>query len=275
MHDLRDALEITGATDPGRLRAHNEDALSYDARLGLVVLADGMGGYNAGEVASGVAVDVFAETLQTELEAMAPHLQSDRTLQPIANEMLEVAIERANAMVYELACREPEYSGMGTTLVCALFYDNRLVAGHVGDSRLYRLRGAEFLQLSRDHSLLQEQLDAGLIQPEEARYVLHRNLVTRAIGVGANVEAEIQEFLAEPGDIYLFCSDGLTEMVEDQLIGEILSMFSDNLPLAAQALVDQANASGGRDNISVVLVGIKRSYAVPTGWVSRLKAKFR
>lgn len=275
MHDLRNALEISGATDPGRLRAHNEDAFLHDAGVGIVVLADGMGGYSAGEVASGVAVDAVAQSLLEALGVMAPQMESDMSLRSVAHDMLETAIERANASVYELACREAEYAGMGTTLVCGLFYDNKLVAGHVGDSRLYRLRGAEFIRLSRDHSLLQEQLDAGLIQPEEARFVAHRNLVTRAIGVGPSVEAEIQEFQAVQGDIYLFCSDGLTEMVEDQLIGEILSMFSDNLPQAAQALVDQANAGGGRDNISVVLVGVRRDYAVPTGWVSRLKAKFR
>lgn len=111
---------------------------------------------------------------------------------------------------------------------------------------------------------LQMQLDAGLITPEEARFAAHKNLVTRAVGVEIEVEPEIQEFLAVPGDVYLFCSDGLTEMVEDQLIGEVLGMFVDNLPLAAQTLVEQANANGGRDNISVALVAVKRDYAVET-----------
>lgn len=275
MRDLREALDITGVTDTGRVRAHNEDALLYDARLGIVALADGMGGYNAGEVASSLAVDAVNETLRAELEAMQPHVHSSKTLRPVAYEMLDIAIERANAVVHARAHGDPLCAGMGTTLICALFYDNRLVVGHVGDSRLYRLRGAEFIQLSRDHSLLQDQLDAGLIQPEEARYATHRHLVTRAVGVGITVEADIQELIALPGDVYLFCSDGLTEMVEDQLIGEILSLFSDNLPLAAQALLDQANASGGRDNIAIVLVGIRSAYAVETGWISRLAAKFR
>lgn len=275
MGNLREALEMIGVTDAGRVRAHNEDALHYDAELGIVVLADGMGGYNAGEVASGVAVEVVGETLRAELDAMAPHILSNKTMRPVAYEMLAIAVERANTMVYEMAHTEAHCAGMGTTLICSLFYDNRLVVGHVGDSRLYRMRGAELFQLSRDHSLLQEQLDAGLIRQDEARYAIHRNLVTRAVGVGQSVEAEIQEFIALPGDIYLFCSDGLTEMVDDQLIGEMLSLFSDNLPLAAQALLDQANANGGRDNISIILVGIRRDFAVETGWVSRLTAKFR
>ncbi len=233
MQSLREALEMTGITDTGLVRGHNEDAVLYDADLGIVVLADGMGGYNAGEVASGLAVEVVSETLRTALETVHGHAPSNKFLHPSAAELLETAIAQANAAVFEMASNDPQCRGMGTTLVCALFYDNRVVVGHVGDSRLYRYRAAEFIRLTRDHSLLQEQLDAGLIQPEEARHATYRNLVTRAIGIDAQVETEIQEFVAEPGDIYLFCSDGLTDMLEDQLIGEILSLFSDNLPLVA------------------------------------------
>lgn len=275
MRSLRDALDMAGMTDPGRVRGHNEDAVLFDADLGIVALADGMGGYNAGEVASGLTVDAVNEILRAELAAMSPHLGSGKSLKPQAHDMLMLAIERANSVVYQTACNEPLCAGMGTTLVAALFYDNRLVVGHVGDSRLYRYRNTDFSRLTRDHSLLQMQLDAGLITPEEARHATHKNLVTRAVGIEPDVEPEIQEFLAVPGDIYLFCSDGLTEMVEDPLIGEVVGQFADNLPMAAQALVEQANANGGRDNISVALVAVKRDYAAETGWISRLASRFR
>ena len=152
-----------------------------------------------------------------------------------------------------------------------VFFDNHLVCGHVGDSRLYRLRAGELQQLSHDHSLLQEEIDAGLIRPEDARHMPYRNLVTRAVGIEASVEPEIREYAAQPGDLYLFCSDGLNDMVEDARIGEILAA-SDDLRPAAQTLIDEANANGGRDNITVALVGIRRDYAARRGWISRLAA---
>ena len=263
MASLTDALEMVGTTDVGQVRSHNEDALLLDPELGIVVLADGMGGYNAGEVASGIAVDTVGETLRAELGAIAP--------QTVAHDMLDLAIRRANSVIFDAAGSNPSCAGMGTTLVCALFFDNRLVCGHVGDSRLYRWRAGQLQQLSHDHSLLQEEIDAGLIRPEEARHLPYRNLVTRAVGVEAGVEPEIHEYAAQPGDLYLFCSDGLTDMVEDPRIGEILAA-GDDLQQAAQALVNEANANGGRDNITVALVGIRRDYAAKRGWISRLAA---
>lgn len=274
MSKLRDALEMVGVTDQGRVRVHNEDALLYDPNLGIMVLADGMGGYNAGEVASGLAVDVVHEVLQKELGANLPRRKSSRVMCTMVHDMLETAIQQANTIIYEMAGNNSLCYGMGTTLIAAIFYDNRLIVGHVGDSRLYRFRAAEFLQLSRDHSLLQDQLDAGLIEPEEARFASYRNLVTRAVGIGPDVQAEIQEFQVQVGDVYLFCSDGLTDMVEDQVIGEFLSVFYEDLPLAAQTLVDKANANGGRDNVSVALVGIRQNYAARTGWFTRLSQRF-
>lgn len=267
---------MVGVTDTGRVREHNEDAVFYDADQGIVVLADGMGGYNAGEVASGLTVDVVSETLRAELDALRPQARDGKgDSPPVAIEMLKIAIERANAAVFERAAQDAQCYGMGTTVVGALFYDNRLAVAHVGDSRLYRYRALELVRLTHDHSLLQEQIDAGLISPAQARLATYRNLVTRAVGIDSHVLADIHEFEARPGDIYLLCSDGLTDMVEESLIGEVLSMFSDNLPLAAQALVEQANAGGGRDNISVVLVGIRRDYAAAgRNWFSRLSARW-
>ena len=270
MASLNDALDMAGATDVGRVRNHNEDALLLDPGLGIVVLADGMGGYNAGEIASGIAVDTIGETLRAELGAIAP--QTAPSQQTVAHDLLGLAIRRANSAIFETAANNPSCAGMGTTLVCALFFDNHLVCGHVGDSRLYRLRAGELQQLSHDHSLLQEEIDAGLIRPEDARHMPYRNLVTRAVGIEASVEPEIREYAAQPGDLYLFCSDGLTDMVEDTRIGEIIATAGDDLQPAAQALIDEANANGGRDNITVALVGIRRDYAARRGWISRLAA---
>ena len=275
MSSLQEALEMTGATDAGRVREHNEDALLYDAGLGIVILADGMGGYQAGEVASGLTVDVVNETLHLELAPLPTHAKSGGFHVQDGAALLRVAIEQANATVFERASRDPQCAGMGTTVVCALFFDNRVFAAHVGDSRLYRYRAAEFTQLTRDHSLLQEQMDAGLLTAEEARHATYRNLVTRAVGIESQVEVETHEFDAQPGDIYLFCSDGLSDMVDDTLMGDIVSLFSDNLPLAAQALIEQANANGGKDNISVALVGVRCDFAMGGSWFSRLSARFR
>lgn len=275
MPSLQDALDMTGATDAGRVREHNEDALFYDAGLGMVILADGMGGYQAGEVASGLTVDVVNESLRADLAPPPAHPRSGEAYIQDGAALLRMAIEHANATVFERAAHDPQCAGMGTTVVCALFSDNHLFAAHVGDSRLYRYRAAEFTQLTRDHSLLQEQIDAGLLSEEEARHATYRNLVTRAVGIEPQVEVETQAFDVQPGDIYLFCSDGLSDMVEDALIGDIVSLFSDNLPLAAQALIEQANANGGKDNISVALVGVRCDFAVGRGWLSRLSARFR
>lgn len=275
MHSLRHALDMAGVTDAGRIRENNEDALFYDPDPGIVVLADGMGGYSAGEVASGLTVDVVSETLRAELDVLQPQARNGKGAAPaVALEILQIAIERANGVVYERAIADDQCRGMGTTVVAALFYDNRLAVGHVGDSRLYRLRMQELTRLTHDHSLLQEQLDAGLIDPARASQASWRNLVTRAVGTEPQVEVEIHEFEARVGDIYLFCSDGLTDMLEDSLIGEILGLMSDNLPLAAQALVDQANARGGRDNISVVLVEIRHEYPANRGWLAGLSRRW-
>ena len=160
---------------------------------------------------------------------------------------------------------------MGTTLVMAVFYDNRMTVAHIGDSRLYRLRGEEFSAVTRDHSLLQEQLDKGLITAEAARFSENKNLVTRALGVDPTVKPEINDYETRPGDIYLLCSDGLNDMVEDEEIGSAVQMLSSNLELAASQLVEMANDNGGRDNVSVILVKIVREFPADTSWWSKSK----
>jgi serine/threonine protein phosphatase PrpC len=240
--------EICTQTDQGRVRKNNEDALAFDPQTGLCLLADGMGGYNAGEIASGMAVSFIQQELRPWLlqvggQASARELR--RTMQ--------TCVGNANHSIFSAACANPDYEGMGTTLVAGVFQEGRLVLGHIGDSRCYRLRGQAFQQITKDHSLLQEQIDAGLMTPEQALTAPHRNLITRALGVEDAVVVEINEHRVELGDVYLLCSDGLSDMVRDAAMAAILG-GGGTLPQKALKLVAAANECGGRDNISVVLV---------------------
>jgi protein phosphatase len=268
--NLSQALEVASCTDPGIVRSHNEDSIAADATKGLVVLADGMGGYNAGEVASGMATTVITTELQHLLEETPPYRLEPASGRPWAEKLLKDQIAKANTSIFQAAQSQPQYSGMGTTLVAGLFYDNKVMLAHIGDSRAYRLRGEAFEQVTRDHSLLQEQIDSGMITPEQAKFSQNKNLVTRALGIDPTVEPELNCFEAQPGDVYLLCSDGLNDMVSDEDIGMTLQTLSANLRLAAQQLVQMANDNGGRDNVSVILVRVVRDYAAPKGWLSRL-----
>ncbi|MEW6165288.1 MAG: Stp1/IreP family PP2C-type Ser/Thr phosphatase [Pseudomonadota bacterium] len=246
-------------SDAGRVRSNNEDSVLANAQLGLAVLADGMGGYNAGEVASGMATAVLGSELEHAFATRLPH-EMDPGGEVLARAALRDVIGRTNAAIHQAAISQPKYAGMGTTLVAALFYDDRVAVAHVGDSRLYRMRGESLDQLTRDHSLLQEQIDSGMLTPEQARLSQNKNLVTRALGVDTTVDTEINEFAVQPGDIYLLCSDGLNDMVEDDEIALGLGSLSANLPLCAEQLVQMANDNGGRDNVSVILAKVKAPY---------------
>lgn len=272
---VKDALEIVSQTHPGMVRSHNEDSVSFDADHGLVVLADGMGGYNAGEVASGIAVSVLSSEIRNSLDAAMPD-----SIDPTSGDELGVAllrdnVKKANLSIYNAAQSQPQYSGMGTTIVTALFYDDRVAVAHVGDSRMYRLRGEVFEPITRDHSLLQEQIDGGILTKEMARLSKNKNLVTRAVGIDADVVPELHVHDVQVGDVYLLCSDGLNDMVEDEDIGASLQMLHGNLALAAGQLIEQANDNGGRDNVSVILVKVKGSYSAPRGWLAKLKTWFK
>ena len=270
--DLSAVLEMVAKTDPGMVRSHNEDSVLTRNALGLAVLADGMGGYNAGEVASGMATALLGSELEKAFAAKSPsQVEGDR---PWAEQALEAEIERANTSIFQAAQSQPQYAGMGTTLVTVVFHDDRMTVAHIGDSRLYRLRGEAFEQGTRDHSLLQEQIDSGLITKEQARHSQNKNLVTRALGVDPAVQAEIHEYPVQPGDIYLMCSDGLNDMVEDEEIGMTLGMLAANLDLCATQLIQLANDNGGRDNVSVILIKIKGSFAAPKGWWAKFLSWF-
>jgi len=171
------------------VRSHNEDSIAADAEKGLAVLADGMGGYNAGEVASGMATTVIITELQQLLERRVPYELDEQSGQVVAHQLLREQIAKANTSIFQASQSQSQYAGMGTTLVVALFYDNRMTVAHIGDSRLYRQRGEELRQITRDHSLLQEQIDAGVITPQQAKQSGNKNLVTRALGIDPVVEA--------------------------------------------------------------------------------------
>lgn len=240
--------KICAQTDQGRVRKNNEDAVAFDADTGLCLLADGMGGYNAGEVASSMAVTYLRQELAGWL-AQDGNRASARELR----RTMEVCVDHVNHCIFSAACSNPDHAGMGTTLVAGVFIEARLMLGHIGDSRCYRLRGHVLQQITKDHSLLQEQVDAGLITAEQALGSPHRNLITRALGIENAVQVEINEHRVEPGDLYLLCSDGLSDMVPDTVIESILNSPG-TLPQKAAALLRQANDSGGRDNISALLV---------------------
>ncbi len=265
--DLIGRLEIARLTDVGKRRDHNEDVVASDVAAGLLVLADGMGGYNAGEVASAIAVLTIVAELKEKLVDF-PCGQIDlATGMQLESQLLRDAVEKANADIYQVSNTRSQCAGMGTTLVVALFTNDRLLVGHVGDSRLYRLRDKAFSQLTEDHSLLQEQINNGLITLEQARLSNNKNLVTRAVGVDAWVDLELHEYDVLPGDIYLLCSDGLSDLVEDDDICSTLNAYNDNLEIASQHLVQMANDNGGYDNISVILARPVRPYPAATNWL--------
>jgi len=241
-------FEFFHIVDPGRARSNNEDSVAVDETSSLVVLADGMGGYNAGEVASGMATSFIKSELgRWLLEA------GDRASDAEVRRAMDICVDNANRAIFNAANANPQYAGMGTTLVVAVFRDGQLRLGHVGDSRAYRWRDGQLAQITRDHSLLQEQIDAGLITPEQAAFSANRNLVTRAVGVEDTVLLETHLHDVQPGDIYLMCSDGLSDMIDDSVICQLLQAH-DALPSAGQALINAANEAGGKDNIALVLV---------------------
>lgn len=239
-------------TDPGRIRDNNEDSVAFDAATNLGVLADGMGGYNAGEIASSMATVLIKSELARWLLEAGSHANAQQV-----GRAMEICVNNANLAIFNSANTNPQYAGMGTTLVVGVFQEARLLLGHVGDSRCYRWRGNELVQVTKDHSFLQEQLDAGLLTPEQAAQSPNKNLVTRALGVEEQVMLEFHEHQVEEGDIYLMCSDGLSDMIPDETIASVL-LNDLSLTQMADKLVFLANQEGGRDNISVLLVQATR-----------------
>ena len=267
---LKGKLQCVGQTDTGRVREHNEDMIAFDGDIGLMVLADGMGGYNAGEVASGIAVKTIVNLVREAVEREDLRVADKTTGLSRASIILRDAIHRANKIIYQTARTQPQCEGMGTTVVGVLFFDNKASIAHVGDSRVYRVRHNKLEQVTLDHSLLQELVDRGFYSVEEAQRAANKNYVTRALGVEANVEVELQEQPAHKGDFYLLCSDGLSDMVEDDDIQLTVSTFGTNMDSVAKQLIQLANDNGGKDNISVVMAQVLESFPARTGLFDRI-----
>lgn len=271
---VQNRVEYASATDAGIVRKFNEDSIATDSEIGLMVLADGMGGYMAGDVASALAISVVKEELAAALEKIEPvESRTDKRYMP-QTLAVKWAAEKANQMILRVARKNTQCQGMGTTLTLALFHEDRISIAHVGDSRLYRLRYDRLEQLTMDHSLLRGQVEAGLIESGDAKLSHNRNLVTRALGKEETVEVDVREEDVLPGDIYLLCSDGLNDMVEDADIELALCELKANLPLAANLLVQMANDNGGHDNVSVVLARVQVQ-AAKRGLLDRLFGWFR
>lgn len=244
------SLVMTGRSDTGMVREHNEDCFLIMPENGFAILADGMGGHLAGEVASAMAIDQVAQHL---MGAFNPGHTFGKPEALPESAILTDAIKAANRTIHEASINRPEQAGMGTTIVAVTFRNQRLTVAHVGDSRLYRFRQGMLSQVTEDHSMVQELLRRGLISQEEARTSANRNLVTRALGVDPFVEVEIREQEIEPGDIYLLCSDGLNDVLTDEEIGAMLSA-SEDLESLSRTMIAEVNARGGPDNVSIVLV---------------------
>jgi protein phosphatase len=247
-------LDYALKTHAGQVRPLNEDAVGADPDSGLFILADGLGGYNAGEIASTMAVSTLLAELPAELDSAR---LAASTFDP--QKVLRERLIAMNSTIFRAALNSSAFEGMATTIVVAWLLGDRLWVAHTGDSRLYRMRNGQLEQLTRDHSFSQELLDAGMVTEEEARLLPAKNLVTRALGASAEVDPEVRDYALQAGDVVMMCSDGLTEMISFSEIGQQLASCDGDVQEGARRLVDMANEAGGRDNVSVVVVGVQEA----------------
>ncbi len=248
-------IESFGASDVGRRRKLNEDSYLVDRESSLFVVADGMGGHNAGEVASQLAVETvanFVHRSREEEEITWPY-GVDPKLSINANRLL-TAVLLANKRVWKEADNRQDYTGMGTTIVAALTDDEAISFVSAGDSRAYRLRRGKFEQLTMDDSWVQAAVDEGVLRPEEAEIHPMKNIITKAIGAKEDIELKVQECLLEEGDLYLMCSDGLHGMMSEGDIERIVKDASGSLEISVKTLIDAANENGGKDNVTALAI---------------------
>jgi len=258
-------VEAVGVTDAGSVRQYNEDRIVLAPEIGVVALADGMGGHRAGEIASHMAADLVVNGIRTHLaDAGATAAQHSPLL------ALDKSINQANRHIFEAAQASRAREGMGTTLAVALFHARGVTIAHVGDSRIYRLRAGKLALLTRDDSLLRQQVETGLIGAGDVADSHNRAYVTQALGVADAVDAHPRDIDTLPGDLFLLCSDGLNDLVDDDDIELIVHSLSNNLALAAQVLVQTAKDNGGYDNVSVILARPALRPRGDEGWRAKL-----
>lgn len=246
-------LIASGKTDQGLVRAKNEDKFYLDEKIGLLVVADGMGGHASGETASQLAVNVIRDYFQGPQKIIGDY---DRSYSEATNK-LNCAIRLANMAVFEAAQSSPQLTGMGTTIAAVLLTGNKLSIAHIGDSRVYLIRAGNIDQLTDDHSVVNEQVKRDMITKEEAAKSEIKNILTKALGISAEMEADLDELTLFDEDILLLCSDGLSNMVTDEAMLEIVS-FAGNSAAACDSLINAANEKGGKDNITVIIGYIKK-----------------
>ncbi|MDQ3265780.1 MAG: Stp1/IreP family PP2C-type Ser/Thr phosphatase [Myxococcota bacterium] len=242
-----------GLTDVGRKRNHNEDSFLIDEELHLFVVADGMGGHAGGGTASRIAVETIDRELRKFREGRENPFAQSRPLQdsPVP-EVIRTAVEKACAAIFTAAQEDPRLAGMGTTVISLMVHDGHAFFAHVGDSRAYLVRGEFIQQISEDHSLVNEQIKAGMITPEEAKHSRYKNIITRSVGFEEEVQVDVMGLVSQPGDTFILCSDGLANMLEDREIFDAVRRHGlDEVP---KKLIEMANDRGGDDNITVIAV---------------------
>lgn len=243
-----------GLTDVGRKRNHNEDSFLVDDELQLYVVADGMGGHAGGGTASRIAVETIDKELRRARESREnPFISTPNLQDALIPEALRTAVEKACLAIYTAAQEDPRLSGMGTTVISIVVRDDQAFFAHVGDSRAYLIRGELIQQISEDHSLVNEQIKAGMITPEEAKHSRYKNIITRSVGFEEEVQVDVMGVITEPNDVFLLCSDGLANMLEDREIHELV-LGTPNFKDVPKRLIDMANERGGDDNITVIVV---------------------
>lgn len=264
-------LEFVSLSDPGRVRAINEDSATVDSEYAVAMVADGMGGHRAGDVASRMALDIVGKRLQEKLL----HFRTG-TSQAMPMQFAEQIVGEANTAIHAAARQQANCSGMGTTLALAIFHGEQVTLLHVGDSRIYRLRNGQLQLLTRDDSMLHDQVDLGLIAAEDTGDSHNRHLVTQALGASEHVTVHRQEETLCAGDFFLLCTDGLSDLVEERDIELIMNSLKTSLPLTAHHLIQLANDNGGYDNITVALVRVLGDVSArqPAGWLRRLLNRF-
>ncbi len=255
MSDKAFTWEFAGASDTGRVRPGNEDAIAWDANFGLALLADGMGGYEGGEIASNLAIKTVLESFSKPL---APHWREAEWAQKISDGVLRLyaAVSEANLIVHDTALKQTRYEGMGTTFLAAYFHSDRVTLAHIGDSRIYLWRNRALNQLTVDHTMVQERIENGEITAADAAFDSYRGVLTRALGVDSVVEVDMREVSIKSGDVFLLCSDGCYDMLTYDEMLAIMSACQEDPQQLVRQLVRQANENGGYDNISAIVARV-------------------